>query len=671
MAEVNPVNKVGRNPGAHEKSIFITPADGSGRVDITALVGKIRISESIFQQALMAEFDIVDGVNLMEQLNITGNEKIEFNLGKRKHEGDDQISKYTTVWYVLDFPLYTRPKSDIQVYTIRTISPFGYSSKLTKMGDIQKGKTIDVLKEVYKRCGVEETNNGIGKLEVRDDATLGIMTFIPPQVNLSTAIKQVLDRTISVNGAPFFAYEVFGGDRYSKHMITSYNDILSSNIYGSYLQIFQSNKEIGTDERYKQERQRILSLSSELGFSPYKGYKEGAYISRTHIMDWTQRSYSYIDYNAGVDKPPMVDTDPVIHPNFKPAGIDMGSDSVLAVHNIYYNTNYLSRINEGEVNIHEHMPGFSGKKYAILSNMNQMTHTVKLYGDPGLSPGKTIIIQIPIAGYAAMEEKENVYDRVISGRYIIVSATHSFTQKGDYTTTVVLKKDSIDRGDIKYPEPKGLSGAEGEGFSSDDAPAGRKAQVEISGLDPVIKHESVPATTTFAATSVKGEKPYPSSSSINDTYKEEVKSIPSAWEAITVGIGAVAILDNAQKYFDRVGFDQPVKPIPINIGNTDEVVVSDNTFPAGSIAVDIRAEALQQVLDDAKEAVAFATSEHKDATEDLDTATTNSGIATTNFNTATTSFNTATDALNDANDDLDSANAASAQAVIDLTNANS
>ena len=80
---LHPTNSTGvGNPGAFRMEIKIYSATGEER-DITQLVDTFEVTESIFQQAMIGEFRIVDGVNLFEELNITGNEKLSVVLRKQ------------------------------------------------------------------------------------------------------------------------------------------------------------------------------------------------------------------------------------------------------------------------------------------------------------------------------------------------------------------------------------------------------------------------------------------------------------------------------------------------------------------------------------------------------------------------------------------------------------
>ena len=102
---LHPTNSTGvGNPGAFRMEIKIYSASGEER-DITQLVDTFEVTESVFQQAMIGEFRIVDGVNLFEELNITGNERLSVVLRKQL-DGNGQAEDMQSDWYIIDVPMF-------------------------------------------------------------------------------------------------------------------------------------------------------------------------------------------------------------------------------------------------------------------------------------------------------------------------------------------------------------------------------------------------------------------------------------------------------------------------------------------------------------------------------------------------------------------------------------
>lgn len=484
------------NPGSFKMEIAINSTGGP--VDISDIVTEVRVYESIFQNALIAEIDIADGVNLLENYNLTGNEIIVTKLEVKGYTGEDGLRH---MWYVLDMPLFGRPKPDVQVYTIRCVSPFGVASKVLRTEATYKGSLIEILAKMYRELGISNETNLTrfnDSLHITDNAaqSIGVNKFIPARMTYHEAMELILSKTMNPEGAPAFAFETFNGF----HRIESYRDFSErarseSGYYSKYYNgSFYSHPD-QTEDSYEEKRQRILSISSDLGFSPYKGMTRGAYVTRIHQVDWGIKSYVVKDFNAMYEKNklPIMDNDLVLHPNFQFGLYDYSN--LVDTHNIYLAKNTLGSIDNQEFNIHENTGYLMGNRKALIENMEQINHTVKLYGDPLLRPGEVIQIVLPKINMQFTGEFAS--DELLSGNYFIASTTHRFNSTG-YLVDVKLKKDSVDRGglapkpkngelsptdeglgisadgDITSPVPKNVSGT----FTSKNLPAGT-----ITGLN--------------------------------------------------------------------------------------------------------------------------------------------------------------------------------------------
>lgn len=478
---LHPTNSTGiGNPGAFRMEIKIFSAEGEER-DITQLVDTFEVTESIFQQAMIGEFRIVDGVNLFEELNITGNEKLSVVLRKQL-DGDGQAEDMQSDWYVIDIPLFARPKPDIQAYTLRCVSAFGLVSKMRRVQHVMKGTPTDILKRLYEECGVDDfdktladyidflrPDNNSFRLLVGDQTSAGVMTYIPTKQTYSEAIMQMLSKTAAPNGSPFFCYETFIG---GNSVLNSYNNMITTELADTYTQSYFLRADAMTNESFEEQRLRILEISSNLGFSPYKGFRDGSYVTRTHILDWTSKSYQLQDFNAMRDDIQLMDKDLIMHPDFSVSGVDYTNSP--DIHGLFYATNRQAMSDRDEVNIHMHMPYVGAKRRAIISNLGQIEHIVRVHGDPRLLPGRQIGIVIPRSGSESGDR-----DEMLSGRYLIVSSIHTFDNNG-YHTRLKLARDGIDRGDLTYRPVEGVPNVRygDEGF--DTAPQ----ITNVIGQDP-------------------------------------------------------------------------------------------------------------------------------------------------------------------------------------------
>ena len=425
---LHPTDLSAISPDSFRLVVTIEGANGKER-DISQLVTSMRVYESIFQQTLMAEFDISDAVSLFEDLNISGNEKITSVVRKQNDKNSPPVDIQND-WYVLDIPIYGKPKPDIATYRIRCVTPFGLVSKFRRISSPMSGSSIDIIEELYRQVGVT--------VEKKETQSLGTMKFIPPKLTYSDAIKNVLQKSMTPNGSPLFTYQVFHD---SAFVLNSYNKMITGDILDNYSQGYFYTQESQTEDGFEEKRLRILESSSNIGFSPYKSMKNGSYVTRTHKLDVSNKTYEMIDFNAYDDKVPLIDgdqSDLVWNSDFTISGVS--PSTLKETSNIFINQNSLAMAESGDLNYHQFGSYKEATKRSVYSNLEQLEHSIKLYGDSRLSPGTIINLNFPKTGQVEGAGREN--DEFLSGRYLIVSTTHTFDSHG-YFSQVKVRRDSV------------------------------------------------------------------------------------------------------------------------------------------------------------------------------------------------------------------------------------
>ena len=427
---LHPTDLSAVSPDSFKLTVSIESADGKER-EISQLVQSMTVYESIFQQALIAEFEIADGISLFEDLNISGNEKIISVVRKQNDKNSPPIDIQND-WYVLDIPVYGKPKPDIATYKIRCVTPFGLVSKFRRVSSKLSGTSIEILTELYRQAGVE--------VDPIEDQSLGTMKFIPPKLTYSDAIENVLQKSMTPNGSPLFSYQTF---HESKHVLNSYNKMITSDTLDYYIQGYFFENESQTEESFEEKRHRILEVSSNIGFSPYKSMKNGSYVTRTHALDIANKTYEMIDFNAFEDTVPLIDGSESAlswNPNFSVSGVS--PTTLKETYNIFINQNSLSMIDTDESNYHQFSAYKQATKASVYSNLEQLEHSLRLHGDSRLTPGSIVQLNFPKTGQ--VEGAGRQHDEFLSGRYLIVSSTHTFDSTG-YYTRVKVRRDSVHR----------------------------------------------------------------------------------------------------------------------------------------------------------------------------------------------------------------------------------
>ena len=219
--------------------------------------------------------------------------------------------------------------------------------------------------------------------------------------------------------------------------------MITSDTLDYYIQGYFFEHESQTDESFEEKRHRILEVSSNIGFSPYKSMKNGSYVTRTHKLDIASKTYEMIDFNAFEDKVPLIDGSESAlawNPDFSVSGVSPAT--LKETYNIFINQNSLAMIDTDETNYHQFSAYKQATKASVYSNLEQLEHSIRLHGDSRLTPGSIVELNFPKTGQVEGAGRQN--DEFLSGRYLIVSSTHTFDSTG-YYTRVKVRRDSVHR----------------------------------------------------------------------------------------------------------------------------------------------------------------------------------------------------------------------------------
>ena len=86
----------------------LTVSNGS-RINISALLTKIIITENLYSASIDADFEILDGVNLLESVKLNGDEKIDLGISRKGIGDDNETHKHT--FYISEIIDYARQRA--------------------------------------------------------------------------------------------------------------------------------------------------------------------------------------------------------------------------------------------------------------------------------------------------------------------------------------------------------------------------------------------------------------------------------------------------------------------------------------------------------------------------------------------------------------------------------
>lgn len=408
-----------REPGAYNlKSILLINHQGR-EVELAPFVTDFTIYESIYKPYLTIEINVKDYANLFEELQLSGQEKINLEYSKEDISiGNVKIKKN---FIVTEYPAFGNASNRERVYQIRAITPHAYLSRFTKISRSFQGKTTDLITEIV-------TQDLLTKLEITGD-TISIIQGIYPNLTPLDAIQWLLRRTIDEHNRPFYFYEtLFDGSL----QLVSDSAIRSLDVYNEYDNgtEFTFDPTTNANEDYLQRMRRILKISSDIKLSKFINGAMGAFSSRTNYLDLSNKVYRTENF--------------VIKPNdWKELSTTFSiADRTLDTFTDSREFNIPTR---DESNYHKITELNSiGSMNSVTELLDTIVHDIELNGDPLLTTGKLIDISFiqPInpeldqAGYTNKGNPER--DSYLSGSYLTTSIIHNFRDR--YTQNLRVKK---------------------------------------------------------------------------------------------------------------------------------------------------------------------------------------------------------------------------------------
>jgi len=432
-------------PGSYKiKSIKLFTHTGDDFL-IQNVVTKLIITESIYSNTLMCKLSVRDTTNMIENLPLIGQERIEIQLEHKPLSSKTQIAKIELEFYVTEYPLYGRSsEKHIQSFSFSGISKYAYISRFKKISRAVDGLTSDGISNIVS------SDLGSSSFVMNNPPISKFKGTINTQTPLD-AIEWLRKKTYDDNKAPYYFFQTLNGDV----NLSSHTELVEQPVYYNYYSTRGFNHVPNTEEDYLERKQRILEITSDLRLGKIFQAIDGAYASENFYLDvgtktFTSTEFSYSgktiegEKNTPPEPPARVGLDPV-----NSLGRKSSISSNFLIDNAPINENYQSHheyvstnafaFGDTEKNYNEMKKESGGITKAYVENLESITHDLKLFGDYELNAGKVIDINLPRATEPDIQEG---IDKHLSGKYLITSSIHTF-ENGEYFTQVKVKRDSF------------------------------------------------------------------------------------------------------------------------------------------------------------------------------------------------------------------------------------
>ena len=440
-------------PGAFELGDVILISyksfDGSGtpkRLSIRDLVQEFSIYESLDGKFLSGDMTLLDATNAIQELPITGFERVEFFFrtpGTKKGFDFSVKSGHPMFVYGLENRQGVNPRS--QIYTLKFVSLEAIRDHQTRVSQAFTGGVdqmiIDVCKNYLKT-----------KKDILIEDTAGNFKLVMPRIKPSAVIEYLRKEATSLNyrNSGFHFYETAMGFNFKSYEgLFCKKDGKPRKVKAFYT---PKVKNVGEDPIY--DLQSVEDFKIVQQFNTLNNVANGVYASKLITHDLYNKTFNEqeYDYNVEYGKQNHLEQDAngdkrddnSILPFFnydagetfgsKTEGLTFLQSTTAKVHNDYEQTN-VNDILQKRVSQH-------------IAN-NSLILEITIPGTTEINVGDIVHFSMPKFAEATEDDKKD-QDKYLTGRYLISAARHHIsTINKRHTLVLELVKDSFN---ASYPE---------------------------------------------------------------------------------------------------------------------------------------------------------------------------------------------------------------------------
>lgn len=387
------------------KSISLIGSSGIS-VDITKLVNELQVRQDMYLGFMSAEMLVTDGIDLHTMLGLHGEEYVFLHIVVP--EQSIELKKAFRIYKISD---RVRVGNTAQRYMIYLVSDEMYASQTIRINKVYKDSTLpQIASEVMQNI----LNIPSKKIFINSDDNTARTVIVPNWRPL-----ELLNWIASRGMTPHFFYETFEGFHFS-----------------SLKSIYSAGTKIKVPFFYENKRGAKNVDMDKFAIDAYEGKREFDILTTSM---------------AGGHGMTLLAINP-LDQSFTKTEYDLTRISTL------YQNPVLTGKTYPQAQFLTYL-GYDGIENWILRNMhlsvlNNSVTEIVIPGNMGVQIGSLINIRLP---YMTNPSDGDMWDKVKSGRYLVIAANHKFdmtTHK--HTTLVMLVRDSVPEAlptaDRKLPE---------------------------------------------------------------------------------------------------------------------------------------------------------------------------------------------------------------------------
>ena len=436
-------------------------------INLSDLIQNLEIYESIYSHCITGSITFTDTQGYADRVPIIGKEHLYFKLrtplgyqGKYGGEYDGERFMFS----VYNMSLKQAAGGSAQTITLEFCSPEWLRSNRLKVSRAFSGSYDGAVDAMVK----EDWGLNSKKTLFIEPCTFN-QKYVVPNLRPLDAIDRICSRALSGKSITpgFFFWETSQGFNFRSLDSMFFN-------YSSRAPV-QENWKYSLDTAYlpspmkfvagpEKGLNRVYTFGFNSNFNQISNARTGAYSSKLIAHDSFYKTFQEVDFNYGVTDiyqqfPHLEhfagnrhrDVPSSIVPNV-PADIE--DDNFGGYNRPRFATDYTSgrtMVQSDTTNIHEdmeetsyHVQLYAQKREHILSLLDAITLTIEVPGNTHLNAGQVVWVDVPAYVSGVYEKKKpKIYDRFLTGRWLIVRMKHKVSPSGQsHRTIMTLSKET-------------------------------------------------------------------------------------------------------------------------------------------------------------------------------------------------------------------------------------
>jgi hypothetical protein len=400
--------------------LSITTSNGK-EFDLKYIMIDLSIFEDIYSFVMSGYVMVKDGIGIIEQMNLTGNELITIKFGKTSIDGGD--------------PLYFR------LYSIPKRNPVGnLSTEYIKLHFCSEELILSEQIKVTKSYKGKEISNIISDIltnylkvppyrPLYIQPTTGVYDFSIPSVKPLEAISWLSNYARPAGNSNMKLADMLFFETQFGFNFASLSSLSSKNISRTY----KYQQQNITQESPAEDVISILDYEFVKTFDTLNEISSGAYANKLLSLDPITRTACTTIFNYSTDYKKTLNPNDTFTDT---SNLTRSPNSVIKMGIGNSNQMKNSYITQGSVAQDIFLETFVPNRTAQISLANYTVVKIKIPGDPFITAGNVVQFNFPSLSAA------KGLDKNYSGKYLVTAVRHMLQSQGMYQTVLELAKDS-------------------------------------------------------------------------------------------------------------------------------------------------------------------------------------------------------------------------------------